>query len=170
MKAPHHPRSLLVLSLALAAVTGLRAQSGAPDPKAFLRDFYACYNAQGAAKLADFYTEDATFYDPSFELDLHGRAEIGALFVRVLAKDESLTHEVVRSTALGDDLVVEAVMTGVLHGKTVRVPCVSIFHFTNGRISRQRDMFDTLHFMVQLGVFPSPFQPPPAAPAAAQRR
>ncbi|MDI1320799.1 MAG: nuclear transport factor 2 family protein [bacterium] len=162
-------RALALLLLAFALLPRVLAQTNAPDVKAFVHDFYSVYNAPGAVKMADFYAEDATFYDPSFELDMHGRAEIGALFVRGLAKYESLTHEIVRTTALGDDLVVEAVMVGVLHGKTVRVPYVSIFHFVGGKIARQRDMFDTLHFMVQLGVFPSPFQPKPAArPAEAK--
>ncbi len=54
-------------------------------------------------------------------------------------------------------------MVGQLNTKTVRVPFVSIFHFKNGKIAAQRDMFDVLHFLVQLGVVPPPFGPKPSA-------
>jgi ketosteroid isomerase-like protein len=152
----------LILLCSALACTVVRAQANLPDPGGFVRDFYAVYNATGSAKLADFYTTDATLVDPTFELSLKGREEIGALLVKVLAKYESLDHEVAHTSMAGDDLIVEGTMVGKLGGKIVRVPFVSVFHFAGGKISAQRDMFDTLHFMVQLGVFPSPFQAKPA--------
>jgi len=134
-----------------AALTPARADS-------FLRDFYAVYNATGAAKLADFYAADATLADPSFDLDLHGSAEIGGLLVKVLAKYTALHHEVLHRTIAGDDLIVEGMMIGELMGKTVRVRFVSVFHFRDGKIAEQRDLFDVLHFYEQLGVVPPAFR------------
>ncbi len=51
-------------------------------------------------------------------------------------------------------------------GKTVRVRFASIFHFTGGKISAQRDMFDVLHFYTQLGIVPPQFRPKPVEPKA----
>ncbi len=159
-------RLALLTMFALVAWVPLPAAGNAPDAATFVHDFYACYNAPGAAKLADFYTADATFVDPSFELNLKGREQIGGLFVRVLAKYESLEHEVRHLTAAGDDLVVEGMMVGKLSGKEVHVPFVSVFHFDGGKIAAQRDMFDVLHFFTQLGALESPFQPKPKPVAA----
>jgi limonene-1,2-epoxide hydrolase len=150
--------------LLFAFVAALPVRAGnAPDPTVFLRDFYACYNAQGAAKLGDFYTPDATFVDPSFELNLNGREEIRGLLTRGLAKYESLENEIRHVTPAGDDLIVEGTMVGKLGGKTVRVPFVSIFHFSGGKIAAQRDLFDVLHFFIQLGMIEHPWAPKPKA-------
>jgi len=59
-------------------------------------------------------------------------------------------------------LIVEGKIIGKLGTKTVPVPFVSVFHFANGKIEAQRDMFDILHFLVQLGVVPPPFGPKPS--------
>jgi ketosteroid isomerase-like protein len=135
---------------------------------AFARDFYSVYNAAGAPKLADFYAAEATLTDPTFGLDLHGREQIGNLLTKALAKYESLEHEVLYRTVAGDDLVVEGLMIGKLSGKPLRVRFVSVFHFKDGKILQQRDMFDLLHFFEQLGVVPMQFRPKTDAPAKSQ--
>ena len=163
------------LRLGLALLSGLaltalaRAGLTPAQVDAFVRDFYAVYNAHGAPRMADFYTADATLTDPTFDLNLKGRDQIGQLLIAVLAKYESLDHEVANTIIAGDDLVVEGTMVGKLAGKTVRVRFTSIFHFSGGKISAQRDMFDVLHFYAQLGVVPPQFRPkPPAAETKAQ--
>jgi ketosteroid isomerase-like protein len=162
-------RVLLTLIPGLAAGPAIRAGLTAGAVDAFVHDFYAAYNATGAPKLAGFYTGDATFTDPSFDLDLKGRDQIGDLLVKVLAKYESLDWEIAHQTVAGDDLTVEGTLVGKLMGKAVRVRFVSVFHFTDGKISVQRDLFDVLHFYAQLGVVPPQFRPKPAAvPAAAK--
>jgi uncharacterized protein (TIGR02246 family) len=129
----------------------VQAKSNAPDTAAFVRDFYAAYHAKDAAKMAEFYTADATFVDPSFELNLKGRDAIRELLTKALAKYETLDWEISNTIKAGDDLIVEGTMIGKLPEKTVRVPFVSIFHFKEGKISAQRDMFDMLHYFLQLG-------------------
>jgi ketosteroid isomerase-like protein len=133
------------------------------DSQAFVRDFYSAYKAKDVARMAQFYAPDATFVDPTFELDLKGPDQIRDLLTKALAKYESLDWQIAHTTPAGDDLVVEGTMIGKLNGKTVRVPFVSIFHFRENKISAQRDMFDVLHFLVQLGVVPPPFGPKPDA-------
>lgn len=135
----------------LVAASPIQAKSNAPDTAAFVRDFYAAYGAKDAAKMAEFYSVDATFVDPSFELDLKGRDAIRELLTKALAKYKTLDWEISNTIKAGDDLVVEGTMIGQLPQKTVRVPFVSIFHFKDRKISAQRDMFDVLHFFSQLG-------------------
>jgi ketosteroid isomerase-like protein len=165
MKSSPVSRILLILSIGLAAAVVARAELTTAQADAFVHDFYSVYNAQGAPKMADFYTADATFTDPTFGLDLHGREQIGNLLTRVLAKYESLEHEILHRTIAGDDLIIEGMMVAKLSGKELRVRYVSVFHFTDGKISAQRDMFDLLHFFEQLGVVPAPFRPKPAPDA-----
>ena len=165
MKSITSIRFLAGVFLALAGAAGARAELTAAQADAFTHDFYSAYNAAGAAKLGDFYTADATFTDPTFGLDLHGREQIGGLLTKALAKYESLEHEVLHKTIAGDDLIVEGMMVGKLSGKALHVRFVSVFHFKDGKIAEQRDMFDLLHFFEQLGVVPMQFRPKPA-PAA----
>lgn len=153
------------LAAVFVLISGIAFQTRAnpADTGAFVRDFYAAYKAKDAARMAQFYTPDATFVDPSFELNLKGPDQIRELLTRVLAKYESLDWEIAHTAPAGDDLIVEGSMIGKLSGKTVRVPFVSIFHFRGDKISAQRDMFDVVHFLVQLGAIPPPFgQKPPA--------
>jgi ketosteroid isomerase-like protein len=46
------------------------------DSQAFVRDFYSAYKAKDVARMAQFYAPDATFVDPTFELDLKGPDQI----------------------------------------------------------------------------------------------
>lgn len=148
--------------MALSVVAVAHAGLNAAEVDAFTHDFYANYNAQGAAKLGDFYATDATFTDPTFGLDLHGREQIGGLLTKALAKYESLEHDILHRTVAGDDLIVEGMMVAKLNDKSLRVRYVSVFHFKDGKIAEQRDMFDLLHFFEQLGVVPMQFRPKPA--------
>ncbi len=151
------------LVVVVSFTSQIRAESNAPETSAFVRDFYAAYKAKDVARMAQFYAADATFVDPSFELNLKGPDQIRELLTKALAKYESLNWEIAHTIPAGDDLVVEGTMVGQLNTKTVRVPFVSIFHFKNGKIAAQRDMFDVLHFLVQLGIVPPPFGPKPSA-------
>lgn len=160
---------MIALLFGLAASGRARAEPTTVKAEAFVRDFYAAYSAKGTSRIGDFYAVDATFTDPSFDLDLKGRDQIRDLLGKVLVKYESLDWEIAHTLVAGDDLTVEGTMVGKLHGQMVRVPFVSVFHFKDGKISTQRDLFDVLHFYAQLGVVPPQFRPKPApvtAPAA----
>jgi ketosteroid isomerase-like protein len=143
--------ALLPLLVVLIVGSPVEAKSNAPDATAFVRDFYAAYHAKDAVKLAEFYAADATLVDPSFELDLKGRDAIRDLLTKALVKYKTVDWEISNTIKAGDDLVVEGTMIGQLPQKTVRVPFVSIFHFKDRKISAQRDMFDMLHYFLQLG-------------------
>lgn len=159
-------RLVLILLLGLAGAAPAFATLTAGQAAAFVRDYYTVYNAPGVSRLMEFYAADATFTDPTFGLDLKNRAEISDLLTKGLAKYETLELQPDHTILAGDDLVVEGTMVGKLMGKTVRVRFVSVFHFTEGKISAQRDMFDTLHFYAQLGIIPPQFRPKPAEPKA----
>ena len=154
-----------VILLFLAGPPAVHFASGAAPPENFIRDFYSAYKARDADRMAQFYTPDATFVDPSFELNLKGAEQIRELLSKVFPKYESLDWEIAHTTSAGDDLVVEGTMIGKSTGKTVRVPFVSIFHFRDGKIAGQRDLFDVAHFLAQLGVIPAPFRSKPAGSA-----
>lgn len=129
----------------------VHAKTEAIDRKVFVRDFYATYAAKDADKMAQFYTPDASFVDPSFELDLKGSTQIRDLLKKALAKYEKLEFQITHTISAGNELVVEGVLIGKLPKNNVRIPFVSIFQFKGEKISAQRDMFDVLHFLTQLG-------------------
>jgi limonene-1,2-epoxide hydrolase len=137
--------------LLIFAASFVNAKSNAPEKSAFVRDFYAAYTAKDAEKMAQFYTTEATFVDPSFELNLKGPEQIRDLLKKAIAKYETLNWEIAHTISAGDELVVEGTMIGKLPKNTVRVPFVSIFQFKDGKIASQRDMFDVLHYFTQLG-------------------
>ena len=140
----------LVTAIVLCAYS-VYAKTKALDRSTFVRDFYAAYTAKDADKLAQFYATDATFVDPSFELNLKGSDQIRDLLKKALAKYETLEFQIRHTISAGDELVVEGTMIGKLPKNTVRVPFVSIFRLKAEKISEQRDMFDVLHFLTQLG-------------------
>ena len=140
----------LVAAIVLCAHS-VYAKTTAVDRTSFVRDFYAAYTAKDADKMAQFYAADATFVDPSFELNLKGPDQIRDLLRKALAKYETLELQITHTISAGDELVVEGTMIGKLPKNTVRVPFVSIFQFKGEKISAQRDMFDVLHFFTQLG-------------------
>jgi limonene-1,2-epoxide hydrolase len=135
----------------LLCISFVQAKSEVVDRSSFMRDFYAAYAEKNADKMAHFYTVDATFVDPSFELNLKGPDQIRDLLKKALAKYETLEFQITHTISAGDELVVEGTMIGKLPKNVVRVPFVSIFKFKEGKISSQRDMFDVLHFFTQLG-------------------
>ena len=124
----------------------IHAKSNAPVPKDFVRDFYAAYKAKDAARMAQFYAADATFVDPSFELNLKGTDQIRELLTKALAKYETLDWEITHTISAGNDLIVEGTMIGKLPQKTVpRALCLDLPISKDRKISAQRDMFDVLH-------------------------
>lgn len=168
MKIPSFLRGWAVLGLGLLAGQLARAELTPAQAASFVHDFYATYNAAGVAKLAGFYAPDATLTDPSFGIELRDREAIRQLLTTGLAKYESLELTPDHTLGAGDDLVVEGTMVGKLAGKAVRVRFVSVFHFTGGKISAQRDLFDVLHFYTQLGIVPPQFRPKVAVEPGAQ--
>ena len=140
----------LVAAIVLCAHS-VHAKTKAVDRTPFVRDFYAAYTAKDADKMAQFYAADATFIDPSFELNLKGPDQIRDLLRKALGKYETLEMQISHTISAGDELVVEGIMIGKLPQNTVRVPFVSIFQFKGEKIWAQRDMFDVLHFFTQLG-------------------
>jgi limonene-1,2-epoxide hydrolase len=142
--------SLLLATIVLAA-SSVFAKEKTNERASFVRDFYAAYSAKNAEKMAEFYAADATFVDPSFELNLQGPDQIRDLLKKALAKYQTLEFQIAHTISAGDELVVEGTMVGKLPKNTVRVPFVSVFQFKDGKIAAQRDLFDVLHFFTQLG-------------------
>lgn len=168
MKIPLHLRLWPALGLGFALTGPFLAAMTPAQAEVFVHDFYAVYNAPGVPKLMEFYAPAATFSDPTFGLNLKNRVEISQLLTKGLAKYESLELSADHTILAGDDLVVEGTMVGKLMGKTVRVRFASVFHFTDGKITAQRDVFDVLHFYTQLGIVPPQFRPKPVAEAKAK--
>ena len=71
--------TLVLLALLVCEVD---ATPNKANTDSFLRDFYAAYSAKDATRMSQFYATDATFVDPSFELNFKGPDEIRALLRR----------------------------------------------------------------------------------------
>jgi ketosteroid isomerase-like protein len=149
--------------LGLATTTFAQA-----DARGFVDRFYAAYASRDATKLIEFYADDAEFIDPTFDLNLKGRAQIQALFTAALAKYETLAWTVQDLIVSGDRLVVVGEMQSRLFAKNAGMKFISVLTVRDGKITRQQDMFDLIDFYVQLGAVPpqfAPLFPKPPAPA-----
>ena len=153
-------KSFTLIALLSVALSPLAP--AAPPTESFLRDFFAAYESRDAARFSEYYTKDATFVDPSFELDLKGRDQIREMFAKIFPKYQSLDLQIAHSMAAGDEMTVEGTLVGQMGSKTVRVPFVSVFHFQDKLIATQRDMYDVAHFLAQTGRMPPPFGPRPS--------
>ena len=152
--------------IALIAVVGSAFSPlvhAASSTDGFLRDFFAAYESRDVARFSEFYANDATFVDPSFELNFSGREQIREMFAKIFPKYQSLDFQIAHTTTAGEDVVVEGTLVGETGGKTVRVPFVSVFHLQGKLIAAQRDMFDVAHFLAQVGRMPPPFGPLPSS-------
>src|SRR5438874_13551818 len=103
-------KAMLCLVTAIVLCASVYAKTKAVDRSTFVVDFYAAYTAKDADKLAQFYATDATFVDPSFELNLNGSDQIRDLLKKALAKYETLEFQITHTISAGGELVVEGTM------------------------------------------------------------
>jgi steroid delta-isomerase-like uncharacterized protein len=131
-----------------------------------MKDMMAALNSKDYEKTASFFTDDCVYEDiPSGKVFHSAKDFID--FAKIVRKNfPDRKWELVSAFSDGHSIATESVWSGTFThsdepkmpatGKHVSIRCVSITETRNGKISRNRDYYDGLSFMQQLGVMPAP--------------
>ncbi|MEZ0115716.1 limonene-1,2-epoxide hydrolase [Catenulispora sp. EB89] len=125
------------------------------SPIELVRRFCAAWSDNaGAAELAAFFTDDATYHNIPLE-PVHGReaiAETIATFIRPGTPGiERIDFRVINIAANGPIVMTERVDVFTLPGKSFELPVMGTFEVTDGKIDAWRDYFDINQFTSRMG-------------------
>lgn len=141
------------------------------NARAFVKDFETAINSKEPEKLLAYYAEDAEAQDPSLAQPVRGKAALRKNFdvwSRALSEMRCEIQDIVQS---GESVAIlfnaQARQTGEMElapGETIpatnKVAKLDVAEFltidSNGRITRDRTIFDVASMMMQLGLLPSP--------------
>jgi len=115
-----------------------------------IRAFCACWSTLDAAALANYFTEDGTYYNmPS--VPTQGRANIEQFIAAFSANWTKTDWEILNILEQGSMVIAERVDRIMLGDKAVELPCCGVFELENGKIKVWRDYFDLNTYMKALG-------------------
>ncbi len=129
-----------------------------------MRDYLAAWNDRDAGRIADFFTQDATYEDRGAGTVLHGRAEIKSHAARVHGGFGDLEFELVKA-AHGDDFTAGEWRSRMTHtgafeglaptGRVVESAGVDVATLDGeGRIRHLASYYDGAEIMRDLGLLP----------------
>ena len=120
-------------------------------PDELVTEFCALWAAPDAEKLAEFFAEDAVYFNIPMA-PIHGRAAIKEFLVGFTAGYDGIDFEVHRQLASGDLVMNER--TDTLRrkdGVEAKLPVMGVFEIADDRIVAWRDYFDLATFTKAMG-------------------
>lgn len=174
---------LLALLVFLVSPIPTRAQEEpacqTADPEAFARGWLEAWNSRDVDRILTFYADDAVYEDvPSvtngWAAPWRGHGMIREALVDGYEAMPDMGFETVSASGAGDRMVVEWVMTGTqtgdypglpATGRSISIRGLSLLELEGGKITSQRDYYDTHLLLTQLGAVPST----PSSAAAPER-
>ena len=112
---------------------------------AFIRRFIeACVRAD-ADEFADYFTEDAVWWNAPWE-PVQGREAIRETLRRGAQRMIALPWEVRHIVSDGDTVMTERVDNFMVGDSRISVPCMGIFELRDGKIAAWRDYWDSRQF------------------------
>ncbi len=116
------------------------------DNIAIIEEFIAAWSTLDADKLADYFTEDGTYYNMPAQA-VTGRDNVRQFIAGFLATWTETQWDVLNIIAAGDVVIAERLdRTKTSHGD-VDLPCCGVFEMADGKIKVWRDYFDLGTFM-----------------------
>jgi steroid delta-isomerase-like uncharacterized protein len=137
------------------------ASPGEPKPGTSLVDKnFAAWNSHDPDKVATFYTEDVAYEDVTFGEVAHGREELKKLAAGFFTAVPDMKLERVSVSQHGSHGASEWIFSGTdvglyKTGKKFSVRGASVFEVRGGKISGNRDYYDSASLMRQVGVLPA---------------
>lgn len=121
-----------------------------PNPTAenseIIKEFIDCWSTLDADKLAEYFTEDGTYYNMPAQA-VTGRDNVRQFIAGFLATWTETQWDVLNIIAAGDIVIAERLdRTKTSHGD-VDLPCCGVFELVDGKIKIWRDYFDLGTFM-----------------------
>lgn len=150
----------IIAIIALLAVSVVATSANASDKAIhkLIEDYYAVYHTApfDVDKFVSFYTEDCTFEDPTFRINLKGRAAVREMMVNAgVGKKEGhwgVQWKIHRRIVTADQAVIEGVWSGNFKDKPFAVRFATILTLRNGKIASQLDFFDAYTWSQQVGL------------------
>jgi len=111
------------------------------DAAKLLQGFYSRYAAHDFDALADYYTDDAVYEDPTSDLFVRGKANIRSAMTAIAAYEDLRWqfHQIVRD---GDRIAAQATLSGKLAGVSFRTRMATLLTLRAGRIAHRIDYLD----------------------------
>jgi steroid delta-isomerase-like uncharacterized protein len=110
------------------------------------------------------YADDAKVYSPNWEGAKTGQAGITEIYSRYFSSTPDLDYTLTNTITAGDQVIVEYTFSGTLSnpeasspaymkGRKYTLNCCAIFTIANGKITLEKDYFDQVAFLRQVGFF-----------------
>jgi len=135
-------------TIVLLFILMMGCQAGAPatnDNEMLVHDFFDAFNRHAWTEMAGYYTDTASFLDPSFGTEYinQSRAEVIAKYAEMQKMFPDLHDEVVGVWPAGDKVTVEFISTGTgPGGKKFKLPIVTVLTIRDKKIIRDATYYD----------------------------
>jgi steroid delta-isomerase-like uncharacterized protein len=135
----------------------------ATDMERIIQDYYASWSSHDVEKVASFFVDDLVYEDVPMRAAQHGKDEFRASWSAFFDACPDFNIQMKALVTSGDQAASEWVMTGKLTkdlpglpatGKGFSIRGASIFELRDDKISRNRDYWDLMALLQQVGVMP----------------
>jgi limonene-1,2-epoxide hydrolase len=116
------------------------------DNVAIIEEFIAAWSTLDADKLAEYFTEDGTYYNMPAQA-VTGRDNVRQFIAGFLATWTETQWDVLNIIAAGDVVIAERLDRTKTSNGDVDLPCCGVFEMVDGKIKNWRDYFDLGTFM-----------------------
>ena len=117
-----------------------------PSNTDIVREFVAAWSSLDASRLAEYFTEDGTYYNMPTQ-PVTGRANVEQFITNFLSTWTETTWDIVNIAEAGDVVYCERLDRTKTTAGDVDLPCFGVFEMQNGKIREWRDYFDLGTFM-----------------------
>lgn len=105
---------------------------------------FDAFNQHDWLKMAAFYSEEASFLDPSYgpEYVTKTRAEIVSKYTELQKLFPDIHDQVIGMYPYGDKVTIEFISTGTFDTLTLKLPIISVLTFKDGLILKDATYYD----------------------------
>lgn len=111
-----------------------------------IREFVAAWSSLDAPRLADYFTEDGTYYNMPAQ-PITGKDNIEKFIAGFTASWTETQWDIISMAADGDTVFCERLDRTKSTNGDVDLPCLGVFEMRDGRIHVWRDYFDMNTFV-----------------------
>jgi limonene-1,2-epoxide hydrolase len=115
------------------------------DNVTIIRTFIGDWSSLDADKLADYFTEDGTYYNMPIA-PVTGKDNVRKFIAGFIANWSETQWDLLNIAAAGDIVIAERLDRTQTAAGDVDLPCVGVFEMSDGKIRIWRDYFDMTTF------------------------
>ena len=147
--------------LLVSFTSTLLGQSAPNVSEDFVNRYFAAYDTDHMVldRFLELYSDDIRFVDPTFRLDIDGKAALREMYedAKIGNSDgyQEWHWELNRHLVVGRDVIIEGTWSGVWQGQPFSVRFNTWLTLDeHGKIAKQLDFFDTRSWFEQVGLAP----------------